>query len=255
MRCFYQYTELDGHPKWPPTFKLNTNPDKPGKYNLKRCPSWCDRVLLKTASGGKCVQKRYVAHHDYAPNTSDHVPVTADFSLEVWRTPAHHGHLAAAASAASKLFRSTSIHKERSLEVTNIRLYPNHDFILNVAEDCLEEGEPQEILERSGMIMTFYHPDVPDRLKTSRVVYNEKEIHFPDTIVLKTRAATSDLVRYPVILCVRNIDADKARMHRQGEAMLDLRDLCVCNSKLREIAAAADYVGAFADMSRRRRAT
>jgi hypothetical protein len=97
-RCFHQFTELNGHPLWAPTFKLNSGPEEEGgsgggggvgdggggdggeasasasMYNLKRCPSWCDRVLFKTGHGGHCEALRYVAHHDYAANTSDHVP-------------------------------------------------------------------------------------------------------------------------------------------------------------------------------------
>jgi hypothetical protein len=228
-RCFYQFTEMGRHPKWAPTFKLNKKDGvQPSKYNLKRCPSWCDRILLKLGHGGKCTQTRYVAHHDYEPNTSDHVPVTADFTLNVWRTLTHKQHLHFHMNLnPSKMFRAASMPKKRTIVLENIRLCPDHKFALAVFEDVIEDGEPIDALESASLIVSLYHSASPEREKTKAILYDSKEMRWSDSLTLGARASVADLVQFPLVLCVRNVQAEQARLHRQGEAMLDLRELCV----------------------------
>jgi len=223
-RCFHTFTECKEHPHWAPTFKLNKKPDKPGVYNLKRCPSWCDRVLLRTAHGGKCDHVRYVAHHDYEPNTSDHVPVTADFRLEAWRTHQHHGSLHA---AASKLFRSTTMQKERSIEITKLKFHPDHEYILGIYEDTVEEGMPDDVLGASEMLVALFHAAASERTLTGTVKYDPKIMEWLDPLELKFRASVPDVFGHPLLIAVRTPEADNRRLHRQGEAMLDVRALWV----------------------------
>eukprot|EP00038_Savillea_parva_P013600 m.211719 g.211719 ORF g.211719 m.211719 type:complete len:551 (+) comp25629_c0_seq1:245-1897(+) len=222
-RCFHQFVEFNGHPTWPPTFKLNLNPDADVKYNMKRCPSWCDRVLYKSVTRNRCEPLRYVAHFDYNPNTSDHVPVSADFKIEVRRSALRPRK--AGFAAASKFFRSPTVHKERQLTLTNIRLRPAHDFVSAVYEDNVEDGDAAEALSEAKLIVVLYHPLAAARVMTPGQSYDPTCIAWGGKLEIKTRASVEELVEYPIILSVRNVMAEKNRLHRHGETMLDVRDM------------------------------
>jgi len=67
---------------FPPTFKVY--PDRPYAYQEKRTPSWCDRILWKSAPGFETgvISKIYTN----APKirSSDHKPVYSEFSIRTW---------------------------------------------------------------------------------------------------------------------------------------------------------------------------
>jgi hypothetical protein len=79
--------------------------------------------------------------------------VTADFAIDVWFTT-HHSHAHnAAKSVASKIFRSMSGRKERSIRFDNLRFFPDHAYVVST---CAEAGEadPAAFLAKAKVIVT-----------------------------------------------------------------------------------------------------
>ncbi|XP_073999585.1 phosphatidylinositol 4,5-bisphosphate 5-phosphatase A-like isoform X2 [Rhodnius prolixus] len=64
--------------KFAPTFKLNVDQ---GTYNLKRRPSWTDRVLYKSQTKKKIEILAYNSLENYT--RSDHFPVMAQYKIKV----------------------------------------------------------------------------------------------------------------------------------------------------------------------------
>ncbi|CAI5480848.1 unnamed protein product [Closterium sp. Yama58-4] len=56
-----------------------------GKYNSKRLPAWCDRILWRSLPGCQLACTRYDAAHDVG--SSDHKPVLAEFELTTHALP------------------------------------------------------------------------------------------------------------------------------------------------------------------------
>lgn len=61
-----------------PTYKFVK---KNNKYNYKRTPSWCDRILYSSSNSSKIVKDRYTSKSNI--NYSDHKPVFSTFKLSV----------------------------------------------------------------------------------------------------------------------------------------------------------------------------
>nr|AAB08434.2 salivary inositol polyphosphate 5-phosphatase [Rhodnius prolixus] len=75
-KIFKDYQE--GKIKFAPTFKLNVDE---GTYNLKRRPSWTDRVLYKSETNKNI---DVLAYHSLENHTrSDHFPVMAQYKIKV----------------------------------------------------------------------------------------------------------------------------------------------------------------------------
>ncbi|CAI5531594.1 unnamed protein product [Closterium sp. Naga37s-1] len=80
-RGFYKFQEAPI--TFAPTFKVIRN--EVGKYNSKRLPAWCDRVLWRSLPGCQLACTRYDAAHDVG--SSDHKPVLAEFELTTHALP------------------------------------------------------------------------------------------------------------------------------------------------------------------------
>ncbi|CAI5988623.1 unnamed protein product, partial [Closterium sp. NIES-65] len=80
-RGFYKFQEAPI--TFAPTFKVIRN--EVGKYNAKRLPAWCDRILWRSLSGCQLACTRYDASHDVG--SSDHKPVLAEFELTTHALP------------------------------------------------------------------------------------------------------------------------------------------------------------------------
>ncbi|CAI5983657.1 unnamed protein product [Closterium sp. NIES-64] len=80
-RGFYKFQEAPI--TFAPTFKVIRN--EVGKYNAKRLPAWCDRILWRSLSGCQLACTRYDAAHDVG--SSDHKPVLAEFELTTHALP------------------------------------------------------------------------------------------------------------------------------------------------------------------------
>lgn len=80
--AFSELTEQD--PEFPPTFKFDVGTNK---YDYKRRPAWCDRILYRVNSNNyenvtlKVDQLSYKSHRNYV--LSDHKPVTAEFIIKI----------------------------------------------------------------------------------------------------------------------------------------------------------------------------
>jgi endonuclease/exonuclease/phosphatase family metal-dependent hydrolase len=85
-------SELDEHPiHFPPTYKLvstsastsakvGASVIQPELYNMKRIPSWCDRILYSRECNLKMSVTSYTSH-PHSNWVSDHQPVTLSFNL------------------------------------------------------------------------------------------------------------------------------------------------------------------------------
>ncbi|RZC40415.1 phosphatidylinositol 4,5-bisphosphate 5-phosphatase A-like [Asbolus verrucosus] len=84
--AFSELTEQD--PEFPPTFKFEVGTNR---YDHKRRPAWCDRILYRVNPHNyenvtlKVDQLSYKNHPSYL--LSDHKPVTAEFNIKI---PAKH---------------------------------------------------------------------------------------------------------------------------------------------------------------------
>jgi endonuclease/exonuclease/phosphatase family metal-dependent hydrolase len=93
--AFSELTEQD--PDFPPTFKFEVGTSK---YDHKRRPAWCDRILYRVNPDNyenvtlKVDQLSYRHHPSYL--LSDHKPVTAEFNIKI---PAKHLKLSTGLSA------------------------------------------------------------------------------------------------------------------------------------------------------------
>ncbi len=78
--------------RFAPTFKLKDvlAADPRERYNLERCPSYCDRVLWRTAAAAHPVQNvLYRSFEGALGFFSDHSPVAAAFCVPLTRLPAN----------------------------------------------------------------------------------------------------------------------------------------------------------------------
>ncbi|XP_044269023.1 phosphatidylinositol 4,5-bisphosphate 5-phosphatase A-like isoform X1 [Tribolium madens] len=89
MRKGEAFSELEEKdPEFPPTFKFEVGTNK---YDYKRRPAWCDRILYSVNPHNyenvtlKVDQLSYKHHPSY--QLSDHKPVTAEFNIKI---PAKH---------------------------------------------------------------------------------------------------------------------------------------------------------------------
>ncbi|CAI5508145.1 unnamed protein product, partial [Closterium sp. Naga37s-1] len=80
-RGFYKFQEASI--TFAPTFKVIRN--EVGKYNTKRLPAWCDRILWRSLPGCQLGCTRYDGAHDVG--SSDHKPVLAEFELTTHALP------------------------------------------------------------------------------------------------------------------------------------------------------------------------
>eukprot|EP00041_Stephanoeca_diplocostata_P015525 m.296652 g.296652 ORF g.296652 m.296652 type:complete len:534 (-) comp20069_c0_seq5:352-1953(-) len=223
-RVFHGYVEKSpGHPTWAPTFKLNKKPgENPLSYNLKRCPSWCDRVLYRTVEGGKTECIKYSSHPEYQPNTSDHIPVSAQFELEVVRAQAK-----TVGASVAGMFRNKSDAKSRALILAHLVYEPDETFLAEAFED-----EENTTLADAQLLVQCYHTKVAERGNTEPIPYNASGVRWSgQSIRMSAKGSISDFAKHPLIVCVRNTQSMEHKSHRFGETMVDLRELCASSDK------------------------
>lgn len=224
-RVFHGFVEkAPGHPQFLPTFKLNKKTGA-GPWNPKRVPSWCDRVLWRSI-GPKVECHKYVSHPEpqYAPNTSDHTPVSAWFSVEVRKAGINKAGLA---SSFSKMRSRGSSVKSRSMVITDLQYEPE---ITHIVPLYLDEDEPDKAaalgqIKAAQLYISMYHTSLKQRQKTKSQLWNDVAVKWSDTIKLDTQAAIEDITAHPLLICLRNNLAMENKTHRFGECMIDMREL------------------------------
>ena len=75
---------VESPPTFAPTFKVQRNEISP-QYTNQRLPAYCDRILHRSIPGFGITQLSFKAANEIV--TSDHKPVSAEFSVEVFPKP------------------------------------------------------------------------------------------------------------------------------------------------------------------------
>ena len=145
--------------------------------------------------GPKVECHKYVSHPEpqYAPNTSDHTPVSAWFSVEVRKAAVKAG----LASSFSKMRRRSggSSVKSMSMVVTDLQYEPE---ITHIVPLYLDEDEPDEAaalgqIKAAQLYISMYHTSLKERQKTKAQLWNDVAVKWSDTIKLDTQAAIEDV--------------------------------------------------------------
>jgi len=222
-RAFHGFQECDpGYPRFMPTFKLHKASAEKDKdtYNPKRVPSWCDRVLWRTV-GPLVSCGGYHSHPNYQPNTSDHTPVSATFTVECVKG----GHTLA--REMSKLLRFSSMSakpaKKRELILSKFTYKPNVEHISVLFDGDIEKAKAA----MSGVELTVsaWHPCLDERMTTEDVKWSEDTMKWKNQLHLTSKFSLEQIALSPFVVYIRNKSSQIKTLHCFGEAMLDLRTL------------------------------
>ena len=144
--------------------------------------------------GPKVECHKYVSHPEpqYAPNTSDHTPVSAWFSVEVRKAGINKAGLA---SSFSKMRSRGSSVKSRSMVITDLQYEPE---ITHIVPLYLDEDEPDKAaalgqIKAAQLYISMYHTSLKQRQKTKSQLWNDVAVKWSDTIKLDTQAAIEDV--------------------------------------------------------------
>lgn len=133
---------------FPPTFKVEKGYVL--KYNPKRVPSYCDRILYRSTAGyDACIHQEAFAA---APNliTSDHKPVWARFRISVPETLAARQHRVAQTTKVAVRLRDVTV-EGLNADLTTAKLIVHDEALLNQGSSTmtnLNGGEEMIMLTR-----------------------------------------------------------------------------------------------------------
>lgn len=189
----------EGTINWAPTFKLKKGVDvlatkKPqDRYNKKRVPAYCDRILWKGLPGVSVINEEYEAHPE-DPMTSDHIPVHAVFHVDV--------------PIPKKIDRRPSKKRSWQISFDQLRITPNMDHV------------PAMMEPDAPVTLRAFHPLAGPPVHTEPQPFDAA--HWPDTLLLKTSAMPLHAKEHPFIFAVRHCEFSDPRsdLSRLGEGML-----------------------------------
>eukprot|EP00730_Choanoeca_flexa_P018047 TRINITY_DN8750_c0_g1_i5.p1 TRINITY_DN8750_c0_g1~~TRINITY_DN8750_c0_g1_i5.p1 ORF type:complete len:505 (+),score=78.24 TRINITY_DN8750_c0_g1_i5:158-1672(+) len=194
MLAFHGYEEAPIN--FPPTFKLNAKCEsaEPNERYKKRVPSYCDRILWRTPSVNVKVNcQHYRSHSDVY--TSDHLPVSAAFTLSIPAFPRTYQHPEGAGY--------------------RIRL---SKLILTTADSLSPLATSDAVA-----VVTAGHPLGTKQASSKRSTINEpRRWSDHDELVITVPEGRYRLQRFPVLVSVRNPDLPDYRERQLGEGMISL---------------------------------
>eukprot|EP01147_Barroeca_monosierra_P008947 gene8947-1285_t len=183
---------------FPPTFKLNLNPKSStakDRYNSKRVPSYCDRILYHYSEATKVNCKSYTRYENVT--TSDHLPVMASFDITVPMIVSSKRHTIAKPRVLKLVLRNLILRTEASMN-------PAHGT-------------------SSPVSITIFHRHAKARINTNSCIKQKRVWDGP--FVLESDAILRKVLLYPVLFLIRDRTQKEAELHCLGEGMLSLMDL------------------------------
>lgn len=167
---------------WEPTFKLvkGSNKDqKPAeRYNPKRVPAYCDRIVWRNLQHVRLTCDEYVSHPE-DPMTSDHIPVHASFTVLMPLLP-------------KKIDRRPS--KKTHIEATfsELRLVANADHM------------PATIEDDAPITIRVFHQLAGPAVHATPCAF--RTLHWPEPLVLRSSATAHHAQEHPFLFSIRHTE-------------------------------------------------
>lgn len=183
---------------FPPTFKFGKTPDAKdakSRYNTKRVPSYCDRILYRATGDARVECKAYTC--ESSVTSIDHRPVLGSFDITV---------PVVVPSKRVTLGRPRNLR----LEIRNLilRTEASHN-------PCHETEQP--------VTVTMFHRFANTRINTAACTSRKRVWDGP--FVLESTAELGKVLLHPVLFLIRDRSQRDPKEHCLGEGMLSLHDL------------------------------